>query len=285
MVPTRVHPACLIPTVLLLSGPAWCEDAISSFDDDWAVSPFVNYNMGSFSGFDSREYRTDKPFDVGVGLRYKWLSAAGSVSTSFSEPFDLWSFDIDAASYFDSMYVRAYFKRYRNMAVVEDAVDSSLDIHSSGIMAMFVHNSENHSLGSVVKLEKRQNVSSGSLLYGFGVFHSSLYSAAGTIERYKDRLHLLYFGPCVGYSHTWVFRNRVFLNVALVHVASPGVDLSTKRWLYIPQAEPQVVVGHHHDSWSMNFRVMNLSKFLIWNKSDVDNLTLISWTWMFSQRF
>jgi hypothetical protein len=282
----------------LFSAIAYAEDAsggITTFSQDWAVNFIINYNMGIFGRFDSPdEYRTDKPFNVGLGIRYKTISAQASTALSFTQPlanplFNSMSYDFEIDSYFDKVYYRAYFKRYSNLYEYNSSETQTLDIHSSGVMAAFVHNNENHSLSSVIKLDKRQNTSSGSLLYGFGIFHSSIHSLghspAETISKYNDRQHFLYFGPSVGYSYTWLFNNGIFLNLAFVHFSTLAININSGKPLYIPKVEPLIVVGHHNNTWSVNLKLMDYSAFIIWGKNDYDILTLASMTILFSKRF
>jgi hypothetical protein len=276
---------CLIIVNISFSAAVYADNGIADFDKDWAVNFFINYNMGIFKGFDSPQYITDKPWDVGFGLRYKSISAKLSVSLSLDEPFNLWSFDVEADSYFNKIYYQVYFKRYPNLSVEDSDAHSNLDIHASGLMAIFLQNHENHSLSSVTKLDKKQNEPSGSFLYGFGLFHSSLYSTTGTMERFDSRQHLLYFGPGIGYSYIWVFKNDIFLNTSILFFASPGVNINTGNWLFVPQLEPNITVGHHNKTWSINLIMKDNAKFIFWKKDEIDILTLVSITIMFSKRF
>jgi hypothetical protein len=240
--------------------------------------------MGAFRASETPEYRTDKPFNVGLGMRYKYVSASISVPLLFDDIFNIWSFDFELDSYFDKVYYKAYFKSYQNLFIPDIDAADRLDIHSSGLMASFVHN-HNHSLSSVNKLDRKQNISNGSLLYGFGIFHTSLFSPTETIMKFNDRQHLLYFGPSIGYSYTWVFQNNIFLNLSLVHFSTLSIHLNTEKWLYVPKFEPNIVVGYHHDTWSANLKMMNYTDIIIWNNQNVDILALVSVTLLFSKRF
>jgi hypothetical protein len=240
--------------------------------------------MGIFGNFNS-EYRTDKPFDIGLGFRYKNISAQLIVPIFFEEFLNAWAFDFEIDSYFDNVYYEAYFKSYPYLYIDEPDKQDILSIHSSGIMATFLQNNETHSLSSVIKLDRKQNKSSGSLLYGFGIFHSSLHSPTGALNKFSDRQHLLYFGPGIGYSYTWVFGNDMFFNLSMVLFSNPGININTGNWLFIPQLEPKIVLGHHNDTWSINLKMMNVSKFIVLNKDDLDILTLVSITVMLLKRF
>ena len=263
----------------------FADDYFTLFEEDFAVSLFVKYNMGVFNNFNHPEHRTDKPFDVGLGIRYKTISARLSVPIIFNELFNDWAFDFEMDSYFDNVFYEAYFKNYPNFYIGDTDIQSGLSIHSSGVMATFIHNQERHSLNSVITLDRKQNISSGSLLYGFGVFHTSLYSADKNIEKLSDRQHLLYFGPSIGYSYIWAFSNNIFINTSLSIFTSPGINISTGNWLFIPQLEPKIAVGHHNNTWSINLIMKNNAKFIIWDTDAIDILTLVSVNLIFSKRF
>lgn len=250
-----------------------------------AANFFLNFRMLTFKEFDSPEYISDKPWDIGLGLRYKNIFASFSLPAPFIKQPKRLGYDIEISSYFERAYFEAYSKRYPNLIEQDSNEYSDVDVDSSGIIVIFLQNSENHSLGSAIKLNKKQNQSSGSLLYGFGIFHSSLYSTNGTIEKFSDKQNLLYFGPGLGYSYLWTFKNCAFLNISLLSFMNPGININTDRWLFIPQLQPRIVIGHHNDTWSANLTMMNNAKFIIWNKDEIDSLTLISISIMFSKRF
>jgi hypothetical protein len=275
----------LFTSNVLFSTVLYANDYITLFDEDFTVSLFTNYNMCSFSDSNASKYETDKPFDIGFGFRYKKFSAQVSIPLSFDEQFNIWSYDFEVDSYFNSVYYEAYFKSYPDLYIKDSNKSGGLSIHSSGLMATFLQNNENHSLSSVIKLDKKQNKSSGSLLYGFGIFHSSLYSTDQTLERFRNKQHLLYLGPSIGYSYTWVFKNDIFLNLSLVYFSNIGLNINTNNCLFIPQLEPKIVIGYHNETWSINLKLMNHAKFIVWNKDDLDILTLVSITAMFSKRF
>jgi hypothetical protein len=270
---------------IYFSKTIFADDIFTVFEENIAISLYTKYNMGIFSELIPPEYRTDMPFDIGLGIRYKTISAKLSIPLSFSGLNNIWAFDFEMDSYFDNIYYEAYFKHYPNFYIENTDKQSGLSIHSSGVMATFIHNDKSHSLSSVTSLDRKQNKSSGSFLYGFGVFHSSFYSTDETLIKFDTRQHLLYFGPSTGYSYTWVFKNDIFLNTSLVLFTSPGINLTTGRWLFIPQLEPKIIIGHHNNTWSLNLKMMNNAKFIFWNMGDFDILTLVSITAMFSKRF
>jgi hypothetical protein len=219
-----------------------------------------------------------------LGLRYKKVAGKLSFPLSSDKGFAL---DFELNSYFDKVYFNAYIKYSDAFYVQETDENSGLDVFTAGHMATYVKNHKNHSLSSVINLDKKQNVSSGSLLYGLGAFYTSMYSQAETMSNYAEKQNLLYFGPSIGYSYIWVFESNLFLNVSVLGLTNVGKNLSSDEWLTIPQVEPKIVFGQHKNRWAFNITLMNNSTFLFWNSTDFsyDVLTLLTLSTMFSIRF
>jgi len=270
---------------IFFSSAAHAENNIALFDENWAINFFLNYKSCIFeNSLNSLEYIAEKPWNIGLGIRYRNISAQISVPLIWEEQFKNLSYDFEIDSYFNKIYYDVYFKHYPDLIIQDNYGQNILDIFSSGIMATFIHNYENHSLSSVVKLDKKQEVSSGSLLYGFGLFHLSLYSASKEINRYYDRQHFLYFGPGVGYSYTWVFENGLFLNINCVFFTNPAININAGKWLFIPHVQPKIIIGHHNAAWSINLNMLNNASFMVWNEEDIDTLNSVSVKIMFSRR-
>jgi hypothetical protein len=237
--------------------------------------------MGIFGKVDSDQYETTKPLSVGLGVRYKKVSAKMSLSVPYNGP----SFDFELSSYLNRLYFEAYFKYYHNFYVRDTEERNELDMLSSGATMTFVQNYSNHSLSSVIKMDKKQNVSSGSFLYGFGLFYLSLDSKTEPLNNYEGRQRLIYTGPGIGYSYIWVFENGTFLNASFVLFLNAGINTSTGTWSAIPQWEPKIVFGQHHNTWSFNIKMANNTTFILWDTNNHNYINLISLSATFSKRF
>jgi hypothetical protein len=92
-------------------------------------------------------FRTDEPWKIGLGFRYKKYSAKFSVPVNFK--FN--SFDVELNSYYEELYLEAYLKRYQSYYSdkTTENKNAGLDIMSAGITAGWIHNNQNHSLSSV----------------------------------------------------------------------------------------------------------------------------------------
>jgi hypothetical protein len=272
-------------------------ESISAFNQNWTISVFSNYHMGVFTQSDDSRYMTSNPWSVGLGIRYKKFS----ISASYAIPIQgmASNFDFEMATYATRFYFVAYLKYYQNFFGIQnyferDDKPGGLNVLSAGLRMTFVQNYLNHSLGSVVKLDKKQNISSGSFLYGFGLFLSSLDSSTEMINISNNKQNLLYTGFGIGYSYIWVLKGGFFINGSFVFLLNSGINLSTKKWLNLPQLEPNIVIGYHHSSiWSINLKIMNRTTFILWDlasglKPDEGQYSLLSFTsigLMFAVRF
>jgi len=272
--------------LILISSAVYGQGNITAFDENWAMNLFINYNSCSFeNSLDSMKYSGEKPWQLGLGIRYKNISAEILAPILLSGQRKNWCFDSKMDFYYDKIYYEANFTHFPNLILQTGNEQNKLDIYSSAIMATFIQNNENHSLSSIIKLDKKQEASSGSLLYGFGVFYSSLYSTAKTIDMYSNRQHYIYFGPSIGYSYTFVFRNNMFLNLNCVAFANPAINMNTGKLLFIPCVEPKIILGSHSAKWSINLNMMNNSAFIIRNEKSIDPLVLVNVMIIFSKRF
>jgi hypothetical protein len=257
---------------------------IVRFDENFALNFFGNYNVGMFiHNYNSENgYSTNEPWDIGIGLRYKEFSAQILIPLSF----DIKSFDLDLNLYFEKLHYEIFYKHYPDFYTKGDSNNIGLDVMSAGIKADWVQDYENHSLSSVFNLDKIQNISTGSFIYGFGVFYSSIQSNNETLNYYRERQNFVYFGPSAGYSFTWIFRHNVFLNLSLNVAANLGINSSMdNKILFIPQIEPNIVIGHHNRTWSINIKTMCNSTILLWGEDNFAMLGLATATIMFSKRF
>jgi hypothetical protein len=265
------------------AGMLFCEEAITEFDEKFAISLFGNYNIGIFVQEQAQGFRTDEPWKIGLGFRYKKYSANFSVPINFK--FN--SFDAELNSYFEKLYYELYLKRYQSYfdGTDDEHENAGLDIMSAGLLAGWIHNNKNHSLSSIYSLNEKQNISSGSFLYGFGVYYTSVYSENHEITRYNERNHIIHFGPMAGFAYTWVFPHTMFLNACINIGANFGINTTENRILFIPQIKPKISFGHHGNTWSINAIMGSNASILLWDIHSFDTLVPSTMTVTFSKRF
>jgi hypothetical protein len=261
----------------------FCEEAITKFDEKFAISLFGNYNISIFMQEQTQGFRTDVPWRIGLGFRYKKLAVFYSVPVNLKFNF----FDIELNSYFEKLYFEVFLKRYQSYFnnKENEPKNVGLDIMSAGITAGWIHNNQNHSLSSVYSLTEKQNISSGSFLYGFGVYYTSLYSDNTEIERYNERNHIIHFGPTAGYSYTWVLSNDIFINMGINIGANLGINITENKVLFIPQIKPKISFGHHNRTWSINAIMGSNATILLRDLDTFDVVAPATIMLTFSKRF
>jgi hypothetical protein len=257
------------------------------FKEKFVFNFMGNYNTGIFSQGQTVSYSTDEPSRIGLGFRYKKISAQIFIPVSFN--FN--SFDLEFNSYFEEMYIESFLKHYRSFYDSNDTEsnDVGLDVMTAGITAGWIHNYRSHSLSSIYHLDRKQTISNGSFLYGFGMFYTSIYAEKyaenNAIERYRDRKHIIHFGPMAGYSYTWILPHSMFINTGITVGVNLGINIRENNLLFIPQIRPKISFGHHNRDWSINVIMACNSTILLWDKNNPDILAPSTMTVTFSKRF
>jgi hypothetical protein len=267
----------------LNTGAVFSEAPITEFGEKFTLTFSTNNNMGVFRLQEISRYKTDIPWELGVGFRYRKISARIAVPVSF----DKTSFDFQINAYHEKMFVELFLKRYRYFYHEDDIEQNNagLDIGAGGITAGWIQNNERHSLASVFNLDRKQNISNGSFLYGAGVFYTAIYSENKDIAHYHERQTLFYFGPVAGYSYTWVLPHDMFINTGINIGFNMGINMRENSVLFIPQFRPKLSFGHHNDTWSVNMIVSAHSAILLWERDISDTFVPATVTLNFSKRF
>jgi len=247
---------------LFCSQMLYAEENFITFDENWAISLFLNNKNGFFYQTDDSYYRTNRPLTIGLGLSYKWFSISGSFSVPFTGIKSSLDLDFELIAFFNRVYFTGYFKNYHHYYIADTNETIELGTLSAGVAATYIHNYQNHSLESTIKMNKKQNVSNGSLLYSLGVFISSYFFPSAANKDFAGTQRLYYFGPGIGYSYIWVLKNGLFFNTSVVLFTNAGINQNTNRWLFIPLIDPNFVFGYHLNTWSFNIKMQ--SNITVW---------------------
>jgi hypothetical protein len=105
------------------------------------------------------------------------------------------------------------------------------------------------------------------------------------MPRFKERQHILYFGPTAGYSYTFIFKYDIFLNLSLNIGANLGIGINNPKVLFIPQISPKITIGHHHGTWSINTVMGCNASMLLWGKGDFNEIIPVTMSVTFFKHF
>jgi hypothetical protein len=259
------------------------EDAITEFDERFTLDLFTNFNIGLFRLQKISRYKTDMPWAVGVGIRYREISARISMPISFNNA----TFNFEINSYYEKMFLELFLRKYRYFYHEDDIEynNAGLDIGAAGLSAGWIQNNKRHSLGSVFNLDCKQNTSNGSFLFGVGIYYTSLYSENASMARYHERQRLVYFGPSAGYSYTWVLPHDMFINAGINIGLNFGINATESSLLFVPQIRPKFCFGRHGGTWSVNIVAYNNVTIIQWEPDIADMFMPETITLNFSKRF
>jgi hypothetical protein len=260
------------------------EGEIVPFAKNFALNFYGNFNIVDFASKKTRSYTSASPWSIGLGIRYKNISARLFLPLWFDNN----PFDIQLNSYYEKVYYELFFRQYKKFYREEDDGGdkypvSGFDVLSTGILAGWIQNNKRHSLSSVYNLDKKQTESNGSFLYSFGAFYTSIHSEDNT--NYSEKQYLVYFGPAAGYSYTWVFHRDIFCNVNLTSGLNMGINAASVHILFVPQITPKFAIGYHGKSWSVNFIGGCTYTAILWKGGNFEFLLASSMTLAFSRRF
>jgi hypothetical protein len=242
----KMNKTCLFIVLLLfivfIEGHAEEEGVIIKYDSLLSLTASSNYNFMVFQPSSANDFfHTNRPWDIGIKLGI-WKFSIG-FSYSFPSKFkESQAFEITLDNVTsDRHYSYGYFKYYRGF---NNGGNNYIDLRliSAGLSYEFLFN-RNHSLAAAYTLDRKQTVSNGSFIAGFGVFFNSIKFASAPNQ------NEFYFGPNAGYSYTFVI-NDFYVNL-LATVGAGGV-LNKGEFSLGLQALPKIAIGYHTEKWSAN---------------------------------
>jgi hypothetical protein len=232
------------------------QNAVERFNTDWNISIFSGYKYLLFL-YGADEFASpNRPVDIGLGLSYKDWGFSLSMPFPFFFEENKSPQTIDGAFSYcnDFIYGQFSFKIYKGFHIADaEEIPLELSISTATLQGMYILNKE-HSLRSIVNLDRLQNISNGSFLFGGAVAFTSIQS--DDIPAYNEESRYAHIGPAAAYSYTFIFKNHLFINLFL----NAGVDLCINRdsrnVSVTPRINPKIAIGKHNSSWSFKFELV-----------------------------
>lgn len=236
------------------------EDGIVEFRRKFLIRFLCNYNFVSFwsSEFDGGALKSNRPVDVGLGLGYGdfyWDFIYALPFTSNNKSSKSISFETGFDFFPGNWWVKGVYRSYSGFST--DVGDSSLyvdlwerDVYVSALW-LGTSNGE-FSPRAAFFLDRRQRHSAGSLILGGRI--------QGTKTKDKDEFFPYYQEPKeifsswvdMGYTYTWVFDNKVFLNLWGVAGVAVGGDTEEDDYMLLPEIIAKFAFGYIGEIWSWN---------------------------------
>lgn len=250
----------VVITILLLTIPLFAE-AVSEFDKKLSVRGLILFNYIALDFYDFKDgtLQTNNPVEVGIGLGYGDFSFDIQYALPFtkddrssaSKNFDF------ATSYFPgNFWIDAWIKYYNRFSYNDEEnknnVEIELEFANYGSSVLYILNGEKHSPRAAYYLDRKQNISSGSVLVGADIQRASMKND-GETDFLAEWEHLDYAGPQLGASYTFLFNNpKYFMNIFGVLGVNFGYNERRESYVFLPETEIKMTFGYAGDNWAWN---------------------------------
>ncbi len=201
-------------------------------------------------------YMSNAPLQLGLGAGYGdffwdlYYTLPFSLSKYDKRTADHFVFNFQQSYFWKSIWWNTYLRAYRGFRDNQnDQKYNRLNLGNIGTSLTYALNGESHSLRAVYNLDRVQHESNGSWLLGGDLYYTTIASKDGTLSRFSRKRSVVYGGPHIGYSHTWV-ASDIFFNL----FGTVGADLGYKKeddnFLFVVPAMTKLSVGYYGDIWS-----------------------------------
>lgn len=246
---------------------------------------YTNFTVGAEKETPDLVYRPNTSLNMGVGATYR------SVTLNLAYGFGLLNKDdtkgktryLDLQSHLYSrswaidlsgQFYKGYYLNNRSTGYPGKAdyyVRPDIGISLLGISAYRIINQDKFSLRAATLQNEWQQKSAGSLLVGAEIFYGAIHGDSSFVpvlftDRYDQKgikkIHLLKFGPGMGYAYTFVYEKHFYLTWALSANINAGsvkefTDSSTRqKFTFSPNYNYRFALGYNGAVWACNLMLV-----------------------------
>ncbi|MFV0606981.1 MAG: DUF4421 family protein [Niabella sp.] len=265
------------------------------------ITPYLEKNVSGFSftnpaSSQKIKFHTNAPVGIGLRLDYNWFSFSGSYGVGIIDP----NFNkakgktqsLNIKTTIASKFILAdiYFQQTKGFYLQPQKKSANTvlepfytrpDIRNRliGFSGMYVLNGKKFTVRPAFKFDARQKKAAGSFVTGIEFFTGylkgdsslipSFYSATHSNTEIK-RINYTFFGPGVGYGHSFVLQKYFFitalgaLNADIGHLKEFNNDktFTEKGWRFNPNLNFRGGLGYNKPSWEIAFSCFTKRIFL-----------------------
>jgi hypothetical protein len=202
----------------------------------YTVKDFADFTFSSYDKKANLTYRSNAATNLGAGVTYKNVSANfsagfGFLNNGIEERGETSALDFQFHFFLQKWASDLLFLRYKGFYAVPENYSSELPtnyyyrpdigLNLIGFTAYRVQNFRKFSYRSGFYQNEWLRRSSGTLLYGGGIFHESINSDDSSLipqkvaDRFPQadfyRFHFISFGPGIGYAQTIVIKKHFYI--------------------------------------------------------------------------
>lgn len=242
---------------------------------------YMQIRMNPPGSLPTMKYHANTPLSIGLGFTYKFVSFSLSKGLNFLESnatkgathsTDLqlhiykrkWTLDAIGQFY------RGYYLSPHGLASPDGHtyyIRPDVGVQLVGVAGYRVMNDERFTYGAGLSQNAWQEKSAGSLLLGGQAFYLALNGDSALVPRKVDsvyneknirKLHLLEFGPGIGYAYTFVIQKHYFLlgslnaNIDLYLSQELGSGVRGNKIGFTPNYMLRLGGGYTTNRWGLN---------------------------------
>lgn len=250
----------IVFVILVLTLPLFAE-AVSEFDKKLSIRGLIlfNYIALDFYDFNGSTLQTNNPVEVGLGLGFGDFSFDFQYALPFTKDdrsSASQSFDFSTSYFPGNFWIEAWIKYYNRFSYNDEENENNVEIElqfaNYGSRVLYILNGEKHSPRAAYYLDRKQNISSGSILWGADIQRASMKNDGETDFLAKWE-HLDYAGPQLGASYTFLFNNpKYFMNIFGVLGVNFGYNERKELSVFLPETIIKMAFGYAGDYWAWN---------------------------------
>lgn len=236
---------------------------ISEFKKKFQLRFLTNYNFVSFwsSEFHEGSLISNRPVDAGLGFGYGDLY----LDILFALPFTLdnnrsksLSFETGFDFFPSDWWIQGKYRRYSGFSVDSKNGPDFINLweREAFISALWMATAKNKfTPRAAYFLDRKQEHSAGSMILGGRIQNRKTKDTDSTLAFYREERSISSGWVDMGYSYTWVYDNKMFINlwgVLGISVGSERSEESSNDFALLPEVITKMAFGQIRETWSWN---------------------------------
>lgn len=221
----------------------------------------------------SQTYLPSTSAELGVGVAWNWFAASTKIY-SFkpdNEHGKTTSFDFQSHWFLPKVQVSLSLQNYKGFYTEDEQNNDAiilrpdLNIKLYRLSAQYILNNKRFSYRSVFEYDERQCRSAGSLIFGLGLYYTTIKADStlilNDIDKNKVDTEDFQIGPNVGYTYNYIFgkQKQWFLNGSMTIGLGVSIKNNDNQVKFFPTYYPRLAFGFNGKRWTMGLSVHFLS--------------------------
>lgn len=245
----------------------------------YSVKDYTGFTLSSFNKTSNITYRSNAATNLGAGVTYRNLSANLSAGFAFlnngiEARGKTTSLDFQFHFFLKNWISDLLFLHYKGFYAAPGSYSSPGDyyyrpdirLNLVGLTAYHVQNAQRFSYRSAFYQNEWTRKSSGTLLYGGGVYFEKIHSEDSSLIPAEDShlypnfsdFHYISFGPGIGYAYTVVIKKHFYvLGSAIVNgninfSTGKNGSINNKKISFEPGLNFKTAAGYGGNAWNVS---------------------------------